>query len=178
MNQLNEHEALVITYAVHVLLQLFDRVVRDGRHRFEKKTMYDETSTDRSGRSDWTRDVNEGLHSFCYQPGVSRVAVWVINVFHDYITDVAASESLVDPGDPHGGIGVGDKESGDHVLRACLAYRHIRAVLDPSRYWLGGLGGEGNSAAVESRGFAQYYDVLARGQIAGSVVNEDGELGG
>ena len=77
----------VPTCAIHVLLQLFNGVVRDCRRPFHEEDAYYATSTDRSRHRARTREANMRLHSACHQAVVSLVAVWGVDMFHDDILD-------------------------------------------------------------------------------------------
>src|SRR6266498_3017054 len=113
---------LLLTYAVHMLLQLFDRLVRDRRYPVvDEEGVYNTTSTDRSGRRAWASNANERLNSLCHQLEVFHGAIWSVNVLHDYVSDgevgTGARESVVYPGNAHGCLWFGVKIHGNPVLR-------------------------------------------------------------
>ncbi len=112
---------LLLTYNVHMLLQLFNCPIHDRRYPvIDEEGVYNTTSTDWSGCRAWASDANECLNSLCHQLEVFYGAIWSINVLHNYVSNgevgTGARESIVYPGNAHSCLWFGVKIYGNPVL--------------------------------------------------------------
>lgn len=163
----------MLTYAVDVILELSDRLIRERSDPVvDKEGMYGETSVDMPRRKAWTSDANEFLNSSRYQLYVLIGAVWCVDKLHDDIPnadvqDIAGEfigKSHVDPRDLHVRVGFSVKKLCHPVLSVGFVHGNVRTILDPGYDWSGRLDDtEGDAAALVSGLSAQGYDFLARG---------------
>jgi len=99
----------VLTYAVHVSLELIGRLVPERRCPVvDEEGVYDGTSTDMSGHRAWTSNADWRLNGMCHKLDVFPSAVWSVDILHNYESDGPGSadnrESAVDPRNPHGAV--------------------------------------------------------------------------
>ncbi len=99
-----------------MLLQHLNRVIGNRRFPIDKEAVYDRTSTDRSGRSGRACKADERLHGSSDLLSITVVTFRTIDVLHDDIAAALVAKSLIDHGNPHGGIGAGVEDFANPVL--------------------------------------------------------------
>ena len=104
------------TYAVDMILELLDGIVRYGGLLGEE-VVTDRASANGSRRCSRAPDSDEGLHGGGNQRSIGVVAFLPIYVLHDDEALSAYLEGEVDAGDPHGSVSLTVQGFADELLR-------------------------------------------------------------
>ena len=105
------------TYAVDMILELLDGIVRYGGLLLSEEVVTDRASANGSRRYGRAPDRDEGLHGGGNQRSIGVIAFLPIYVLHDDEALSAYLEGEVEAGDPHGSVSLTVQGFADELLR-------------------------------------------------------------